>query len=151
MWLEQKFDLLIQEAEKCDKKLPRSCSNITDEQAIKIFSRLMLEGKIREATRFITEREESGGIMSPGDDAGKPKDRTVMEVLLSKQPEQANPDEEAFIECEELPEFLYVEVTSSHVQRVAKKLTGGAGPSGLASGTLQDMLLKFKLEITVLI
>jgi len=84
MWLEQKFDLLIQEAEKCDKKLPRSCSNITDEQAIKIFSRLMLEGKIREATRFITEREESGGIMSPGDDAGKPKGRTVMEVLLSK-------------------------------------------------------------------
>ena len=76
----------------------------------------MLEGKIREATRFITEREESGGIMSPGDDAGKPKGRTVMEVLLSKHPEQANPDEEAFIECEELPEFLYVEVTSSHAQ-----------------------------------
>ena len=63
----------------------------------------MLEGKICEATRFLTEREESGGIMSPGDDAGKPKGKTVIEVLLSKHPEQANPDEEAFIECEEFP------------------------------------------------
>ena len=50
MWQEQNFDLLIQEAEKYDKKLPRSCSNIADEQAITIFSRLMLKGKIREAT-----------------------------------------------------------------------------------------------------
>ena len=66
-----------------------------------------------------------------------------MEVLLSKHPEQANPDEEAFIECEELPEFLHVEMTSSHIQRVAQKLAGGAGPSGLTSSTLQDMLLKF--------
>jgi len=29
------------------------------------------------------------------------------------------------------------------VQRVANKLTGDAGPSGLTSSTLQDMLLKF--------
>ena len=74
----------------------------------------MLENKIREATRFLTERQESGGIMSPDDDAGKPQGKTVMEVLLSKHPDQINPDEEAFVECEELPIFLDVEITSSH-------------------------------------
>ena len=46
---EQKIDLLIQEAEKCDKKLPISCSNLlVNEQYI--FSHLMMESKIRKAT-----------------------------------------------------------------------------------------------------
>ena len=54
------------------------------EQAVKVFSRLMLENKIPEATQFLTERQESGGIMSPDDDTGKPQGKTVMEVLLSK-------------------------------------------------------------------
>jgi len=49
MWQEQKIDLLIQEAEKCDKKLPISCSNLlVNEQYI--FSHLMMESKIRKAT-----------------------------------------------------------------------------------------------------
>ena len=33
---------------------------MTDEKAIEIFTRLMFNGKIRQATRFITERMESG-------------------------------------------------------------------------------------------
>ena len=31
-------------------------------------------------------------------DAGKPEGKTVMKVLLSKHPNQFNPDEEAFVE-----------------------------------------------------
>ena len=34
MWQENKYDLLIHEAEICDKKLPRSCSNMSEEQVI---------------------------------------------------------------------------------------------------------------------
>ena len=67
---------------------------------------------------------------------------TVMEVLVSKHPEQMSPDEEAFVECNNLPDFLDVEVTSSHIERVAHRLSGGAGPSGLTSTTLQNMILK---------
>ena len=33
---------------------------VTEEQAIKVFTCLMLEGKIWAATRFMTERDESG-------------------------------------------------------------------------------------------
>ena len=81
----------------------------------------MLEGKMQEATRFMTERETTGGVLSPDDDAGKPKGKTVMEVLLSKHPNQHNPNEEAFIQCDDLPEFLDTEVTASHVEKVAHK------------------------------
>ena len=44
--------------------------------------------------------------MSPDDDAGKPKGKTVMEVLQSKHPEQATPGEEAFVECSNLPDLF---------------------------------------------
>ena len=37
MWQENKYDLLIHEAEICDRKLPRSCSNMSEEQAITFF------------------------------------------------------------------------------------------------------------------
>ena len=127
----------------CDKKFPPYATKMTEEQAIKVFTRLMLKGKIRAATHFLTERDESGSIMSPDEDAGKPKGKTVMEVLLSKHPNQHNPNEEAFIQSDDLPEFLDTEVTASHVERVAHKLSGGAGPSGFQSSQLQDLLLKY--------
>ena len=39
----------------CDKKLPSKQIKMTDDKAVAIFTRLLLNGKIREATRFITE------------------------------------------------------------------------------------------------
>ena len=117
MWTDGLFETLIQEAEACDKKLPKNGTNMTEDQAIKIFSRLMLEGKIRSATRFLTERTEGGGVMDPNESAGKPQGKSVMEVLLSKHPDQQIPDEEAFIQCKELPIFLDVEITASHIYR----------------------------------
>ena len=65
LWNDQRFQELISEAEMCNKKLPQNQMKITDEKALVIFSRLIFTGKIREATRFITERQESGGIMMP--------------------------------------------------------------------------------------
>ena len=75
---------MIQEAEACDRKLPMGVTKMSDEEAILVFSRMVLQGKIREALRFITNRSESGGFLQPDDDAGKGK--TVQEVLESKHP-----------------------------------------------------------------
>ena len=46
---------------------------MNEEQAYAVFSRLVLQNKIREAVRFITDRAENGGILQPDDDAGKGK------------------------------------------------------------------------------
>ena len=51
----------------------------------------------------------------PNDAAGKPKGKTVMDILISKHPDQEDPDKKAFIECKELLVFLDVNVTASHV------------------------------------
>ena len=52
IWSDGNIENLISEAEQYDQKLPRSTTNMTDEQAVKVFSCLMIEGKTREATRF---------------------------------------------------------------------------------------------------
>ena len=41
-----------------------------------------------------------------------------MKVLLSKHQDQQIPNAEAFIQCEELPVFLDMESTTSHIKRV---------------------------------
>ena len=82
MWKDDLLEQLIQEAELCDKKLPKSVAKMSDEKVIHVFSGMILRGKIREAVRFITDRSETGGILHPDDDAGKGK--TVLEVLEKK-------------------------------------------------------------------
>ena len=45
LWDDDKLEELIQEAELCDSKLPRSYAPKTEDEAISIFSRLILQGK----------------------------------------------------------------------------------------------------------
>ena len=143
LWSEKRFLDLISEAELCDKKLPSKQIKMTDDKAVAIFTRLLLNGKIREATRFITERQESGGVMLPHEDAIKPSGKTVLEVLKMKHPEQAESHPDAFVECEELPVLIDVTVTETHVRKTAHKLSGSAGPSGADSNHWQAWLLKY--------
>ena len=136
-------DKNISEAEQCNKKLPKSQFKMTDEKAISIFTRLLLNGKIREAVRFITERQESGGVMMPHEDALKPAGKTVLEVLELKHPDQTEPHADAFVECDALPILLEVTVTEEHIRKTAHKLSGSAGPSGADSMLWQSILLKY--------
>ena len=100
----------------------------------------MWSGKVREATRFITQKMESGGVMMPNEDAIKPAGKTVLEVLKMKHPNQADPHPDAFIDCDDLPALIDVTVTESHVQKTAHKLSGSAGLSGTDSDHWQSWL-----------
>ena len=53
------------------KKLPKSSGKMSEDQEEKIFSALILQGRLWEAVRFITDRQ-GGGAMAPEDDAVKP-------------------------------------------------------------------------------
>ena len=98
--------------------MPKSVTQMSEEKAINLFSGMILQGKIRQAVRFITDRSETGGILCPDDDAGTGK--TVQEVLESKHPEQREPDPEAFIICEDLPVLIDVDVMADHMLKKCK-------------------------------
>ena len=79
--------------------------------------------------------------MNPYDDSGKPTGKTVLEVLKSLHPEQAEANSDAFMDCEKIPALLQVDITAGHVERVIRKLSGGAGR--LDSFQLQNLVLKY--------
>ena len=62
-WHDGHFDLLVQEANRCDSGLKHSRRvNLTGDIVVRIFSRLMLQGKVRAAVRWATERTRQGFI-----------------------------------------------------------------------------------------
>uniref|UniRef100_A0A0A9ZFC6 Siroheme synthase n=1 Tax=Lygus hesperus TaxID=30085 RepID=A0A0A9ZFC6_LYGHE len=51
MWIAEKYDEMLQEAERCDRKLKKlSIKDETDENVARIFPRLIGKGKLREPT-----------------------------------------------------------------------------------------------------
>ena len=82
----------------------------------------MLSGKLRQAVRWATEREE-GGCLLP-DDQCKKTGRPVAEVLREKHPAICDPSLEnptcaAFGEYREVPETLTLDFTEDDVTWVA--------------------------------
>ena len=66
LWREEKFDLLIQEAARCNQALQQSHHSPVDTDAIvRVFTILMLHGKVKAAVKWATER--SRGVVLPPD------------------------------------------------------------------------------------
>ena len=69
--------------------------------------------------------------------------KSVYDVLQAKHPTQRSPDPSAFLECESLPPLEHVDITASHIEKVARRLFGSAGPSGTGSEHLRSFLLRY--------
>ena len=96
----------------------------------------MLRGKLRSAVRWITERE-TGGVLQPGERCEKTGDR-LLEMLCAKHPEARMPTAAcltSYTRCP--PELTPVGITDDMVTAVAWRLSGGAGPGGNDSVSLQ--------------
>ena len=67
-WREGQFDVL-QEAACCDRSFRnshRSSRPASQDQLVRVFTKLMLEGNVQAAVRWLTERS-GGGVMKPSD------------------------------------------------------------------------------------
>jgi len=63
MWEDGKFQSLMKEAKKCDAQFPQKFGDKEDLDVVfRTFNRLMLLGKVRQATRYLTQRCEPGGV-----------------------------------------------------------------------------------------
>uniref|UniRef100_A0A1X7TG66 Reverse transcriptase domain-containing protein n=1 Tax=Amphimedon queenslandica TaxID=400682 RepID=A0A1X7TG66_AMPQE len=147
LWQEEKFDVLLQETVRCDKALKNRRKVNDDDHVVKVFSRLMLQGRIRAALRWITERSNSG-VMDPNDvielksGDGSFVKKTVSEVLASKHPEPCPPHSLSLL-TDDLPLFENVEVTGALIHKVVFGVQGGAGPGGCDANHWRDALLRY--------
>ena len=105
------------------------------EHRAQTYHSLVLRVKLRMAVRWITERE-TGGYYSQGTSGkmGPP----VMEVLLTKHLEARTPTAASLDSyMGRPPETTQVDITKDTVTTVAGRLSGGAGPGGTDSVSLQ--------------
>ena len=94
LWKEEKFEELLQESSRCDKVLCKAYRCLNDEEhTAKIFTKLMLLGKVKAVMRWVTERI-TGGLLNPSNivsSGGNSTSMSVMDVLRNKHPEPLNP------------------------------------------------------------
>ncbi|KAF6209915.1 hypothetical protein GE061_015669 [Apolygus lucorum] len=144
-WEAGEFVPLIEVTEEADKMLKRSRARMgDDEYKVKVFHRLVLRGKVREALRWLTEGG-GGKILGPRTELDS-SSRTVMDELKDKHPSPINPDAQCYelpTGMHEMPSLQQVLVTAEHVENVARSLHGGGGPGGSSSEQWMDYLLRY--------
>ncbi|KAF6211850.1 hypothetical protein GE061_012366 [Apolygus lucorum] len=144
-WVEGRIDGLVQEAERCDRGLRTRSRQPDQDHKIRVFTRLVHSGRLREATRWITDRAGSGGVLQP---ESVTSGQTVLEVLESKHPPQSVPGPEMFLDAETMPSMSDVDVTERHIAVTAHRLNGSAGPSGTDAEQWRSMLLRYGAHST---
>ena len=151
-WKLGKFDMLVQDTVRTSISLIQKLTRgETEAQQVKTFTRMVLQGKIRQAVRFVTERGLGGALKAEDVVANKDgTETTVEEVLKSKHPEAVEPGVGVLEEYPEVPELVTLDVTADTVAKVAAKLSGAAGPGGVDAIGLQQWLLKYGVSSTLL-
>ena len=142
LWQQEKFDMLIQEAERCNQALCRSRHSVVDDETVlRVFTKLMLHGKVKAAIRWATERTR-GVVLLPSDLLDDSSTTTVMDILRQKHPPPSS-DFVSLLKCDPLPQLEDVEITGSHILCSARRIQGGAGPGGCDSCHWHDVLLRY--------
>jgi len=101
---------------------------MTDAQISKTFTHLVLQGKVRQAIRFLTQRDK-GGVLQ-GNDIDSKTGKRVKDVLLSKHPDARIPEPRAFEPYDKIPDFISLDITCDTVTSVVSKMGGSAGHVG---------------------
>ena len=86
-----------------------------DEHTAVVFARMMMEGKVRSAMRWLTSRS-GGGLLHPNDEVIDSTTKTrklVIDILKEKHPVAKQSKEEARKKVDNLPELETVTITSS--------------------------------------
>ena len=152
MWKDRKYDLLVQEAIRCNRNFasPRNGrSNPSDNHnhVIKVFTRLMLQGKVRLAMRWLTDCSK-GHVLQPTDQVklvvdGQEKLCSVVEALKMKHPSPKPPHPSTQLSPDHLPDLEELDITGGHVHYIAHRGQGSGGPGGCDSSHWQDVLLRY--------
>ena len=95
MWKPNSFEALLCEAERCAAQWHNRQPRLSDEHVVRVFTRLMLRGRVHEAVCFVTDRAR-GGVLKPGDIDAK-SGKCVFDVPKEKHPPPGLASQDAFV------------------------------------------------------
>ena len=88
-------NILLQETERCDLSLSKQSrinnTEVNQDHLTRVFTKLMLQGRIHDAVKWITSRQ-SGGVLHPNSTLTvNGEELTVFEILQTKHPNYQDP------------------------------------------------------------
>ena len=132
LWKEGEVDTLLREGRMIQRHLDRSPKADPPNKA-KIFAKLVMEGQIHSALRYLSE-EDCGGVL--------PLSEQVMKQLTDKHPQaqQAKSGSVLFGPVEDVPAILYQQINGEMVREAALRTKGSCGPSGVDANGFKRIL-----------
>ena len=125
LWTEGKLDLdeLLREGKAIQQRMKKS--KHSKEHTEQVFVRLMLQGKVSAAMRWIGTN--AAGLCEATDE--------VITELINKHPAGKQAEEASILNgpVDKVEQVIFEEIKGELIQACAKKIDGAAGPSGLDS------------------
>ena len=132
LWKEGEIDSLLREGRSIQKRLVKTKRTEPPNKA-KIFAKLVMEGQINSALRYLSENE-CGGVL--------PLTVDVMGQLKDKHPEaqEAKLGSLLFGPVEEVHDSLYQQIDGDMIREAALRTKGSGGPSGVDANGFKRIL-----------
>ena len=124
LWKNGEIECLLREGRMFQRRIQKSRRNSDPPNKARIFAKLVMEGQINSALRFLSEAE-SGGVL--------PLTEDVRRQLREKHPEaqKASLGALLFGPVEEIPDSAYQQINGEMIREAALRTRGSGGPSGV--------------------
>ena len=139
MWEKGEITALLAEARLIQHRLVSSTRKRSTEDVSRIFARLMLQGKVNAALKFLSN-ESGGGVHKVTDN--------IMNELLNKHPKPAPVEEGSLLfgPVNHVPRNYFDEVDEQSILKAAQLTKGAGGPSHLDADQYRSMLTSSKMR-----
>ena len=136
LWRAGKIHELIHEGRTIQQNLSRNHhrGRKPTEQIARIFAKLMMEGKVKAALRLINE-DSNGTPLKLDSKISPSSNKTVHDILKDKHPQKQTPQQSALLTpsspTTEHHPIHFERLDGQLIRRIALRMSGSAGPSGL--------------------
>ena len=133
-WNEGCLEEIMSEAEEIQRRMATTSKKRKEEAKGRGFSRLMMEGKVKQALRLVDADNTIDGVHVI--------DEEIRATLEAKHPEAVPADDDVLIEGEvpRVEEVIYEEIDAHFIQSAAKQTFGSGGPTKVDADTWKHIL-----------
>ena len=118
------------------------------QQTARIFAKLIMEGKVKAALRLINE-DSNGTPLKLDSKISPSSNKTVRDILKDKHPQKQTPQQSAILTpnspATEPHPIHFERLDGQLIRKIALKMNGAAGPSGLDASAWKRICTSFKV------
>ena len=151
LWKSGRFDDLVREGRALQSRLQTSSTRVKEEDIPRVFSRLMIQGKVNAALRYLSDNS-TGGVLSLDSVIEGSNGMTAQEVLRQKHPGKLAVSESTLLNGPvlDISPVIFDSIDGCTIKYAALRTQGAGGPSGLDSTAWRRLCCSFHSQSTEL-